>query len=260
MSSRSTWRFSSTVSLMMASSRNAYHMRWAGQYAAAKKPDRIIHIGDHADMPSLSSYDKGKRSFEGRRYKKDIETANRALDMFMEPIYEEREKCFERGDEWDCTFDFAEGNHEHRIARATEEHPELYGIIGLDDLNFKQHGWNVHPFLKVFVLDGIAYSHYFTSGVMGRPVTSARALLNKKHMSCIMGHVQRYEVEIQYDANGKRLTGLFAGCLYQHDEDYLNPQGNAATWRGLHMLYGVKAGEFTHNSVELSYLKDRFGR
>ena len=41
------------------------HLRWAGKYAAEKKPDVIIHIGDHWDMPSLSSYDVGKRSFEG---------------------------------------------------------------------------------------------------------------------------------------------------------------------------------------------------
>ena len=32
------------------------HLRWAGKYAAEKKPDVIIHIGDHGDMPSLSSY------------------------------------------------------------------------------------------------------------------------------------------------------------------------------------------------------------
>jgi hypothetical protein len=236
------------------------HLRWAGQYAAIKKPDRIIHIGDHHDMQSLSSYDKGKRSFEGRRYKSDIEAGNHGLDLFMEPIYEERERCFERGEEWDCTFDFMLGNHEDRINRATEEEPQLHGLIGYHDFNWDRHGWRVHPFLKVINLDGISYSHFFTSGVMGRPVTSARALLSKKHTSCVMGHVQRYEVAIDYDANGKRLTGLFAGCYYQHDEGYLNPQGNAATWRGIHMLYGVRDGEFTHNSVELSYLKDRFGK
>ena len=40
------------------------HLKWAGQYAAEKKPDVIVHIGDHWDMESLSSYDKGKKSFE----------------------------------------------------------------------------------------------------------------------------------------------------------------------------------------------------
>jgi len=236
------------------------HLRWAGQYAALKKPDRIIHIGDHADMPSLSSYDKGKRSFEGRRYKRDIAAANHGLDLFMEPILEEREACFARGEEWDCTFDYTLGNHEFRIERATDNQPELFGLIGYDDLNFKHHGWNVHPYLQVVQLDGVAYSHFFTSGVKGLPVTSARALLTKKHTSCVMGHVQRMEIDMQYDAFGRRITALFVGCYYQHNETYLNPQGNAATWRGIHMLYGVRRGEFTSNPIELSYLKARFGK
>ena len=40
-----------------------------GEYLVEKQPDRWICIGDFADMPSLSSYDVGKKSFEGRRYK-----------------------------------------------------------------------------------------------------------------------------------------------------------------------------------------------
>jgi hypothetical protein len=46
---------------------------WAGEYCAEKKPDRIIHIGDHWDMPSLSSFDVGKKAFEGRTYASDIQ-------------------------------------------------------------------------------------------------------------------------------------------------------------------------------------------
>ena len=51
------------------------YLEWIGKYIVDKKPDVIVQIGDFADMPSLSSYDVGKKSFEGRRYKDDIETA-----------------------------------------------------------------------------------------------------------------------------------------------------------------------------------------
>src|SRR5690349_10871387 len=44
------------------------HMRWIANYALEKRPDVIVQIGDWADMPSLSLYDKGKRCYEGRRY------------------------------------------------------------------------------------------------------------------------------------------------------------------------------------------------
>jgi hypothetical protein len=62
------------------------HLKWAGKYAAEKKPDIIVHIGDHWDMPSLSIYDVGKKSFEGRQYTKDIEAGNVGMDEFMAPI------------------------------------------------------------------------------------------------------------------------------------------------------------------------------
>ena len=44
------------------------------RYINSKNPDVVVHIGDHFDFPSLSSYDKGKKSFEGRRLKKDMFT------------------------------------------------------------------------------------------------------------------------------------------------------------------------------------------
>src|SRR6056297_2298896 len=68
------------------------HLGWAGKYAVATKPDVIVHIGDHWDMPSLSSYDKGKKSFEGRRYTADIDAGNAAMDVFMAPILAEQER------------------------------------------------------------------------------------------------------------------------------------------------------------------------
>jgi hypothetical protein len=140
------------------------------------------------------------------------------------------------------------------------DQPELEGTLGYDSLKFDEHGWISHPFLDVVVLDGVAYSHYFVSGVMGRSVTSAKALLTKKHQSCVMGHVQRYETAMDYNAQGKRITGLFAGCFYQHEDNYRDAQSNIATWRGVHVLYGVHDGEFTHNSIDISYLKGRFGK
>ena len=35
-------------------------------------PDVVVNIGDKWDFNSLSSYDKGKRSFHGRSYKKEV--------------------------------------------------------------------------------------------------------------------------------------------------------------------------------------------
>ena len=59
-----------------------------GKYIVEKKPDVVIHLGDFADMESLSSYDVGKKSFEGKRYVKDIGAAHHAMDHLLAPINE----------------------------------------------------------------------------------------------------------------------------------------------------------------------------
>ena len=48
---------------------------WAGNLIAEEKPDTIICLGDLADFPSLSGWDKGTASFQGRRYKADCDAA-----------------------------------------------------------------------------------------------------------------------------------------------------------------------------------------
>ena len=40
------------------------YLTWVGKYLAEKKPDVIVNIGDFADMPSLSSYDVGRRALK----------------------------------------------------------------------------------------------------------------------------------------------------------------------------------------------------
>ena len=232
------------------------HLRWAGLYAVAKKPTSIILLGDHWDMPSLCSYDRGKRGAENQRFDVDIQSGNKGMDLFMEPVLEHMSKT-----DWHPRLVFTHGNHENRIERAVDDQPALEGTLNYDTLNLDCYGWEQYPFLEVAVIDGVCYSHYFKPSQTSKyPVTSARALLTKKHLSCVMGHVQKYEVAMDYNAIGERITALFAGCYYQHEDTYRDAQANKATWRGVHILYGVRNGSFTHNSIDLAYLRDRFGR
>lgn len=234
------------------------HLLAAGRYAAEKKPDVIVCIGDFADMESLSLYDVGKKSFEGRRYKTDIEIANRAMGEFLTPIFAERNRLsINKKRAWNPRFILTLGNHEERINRAVNLDPKLHGVLSIGDLNYDRFGWEVIPFLEPIIVDGIAYCHYFTSGVMGRPVTSAQALLNKKHMSCVMGHVQGRQIAYAMKADGKEITGLFAGSFYQHEEEYLNAQGNKH-WRGIWMLNDVQDGSFDEMPVSLPYLMKNY--
>lgn len=230
------------------------HLIAAGNYIVKKKPDVVVCIGDFADMESLSSYDVGKKSFEGRRYKQDIDFAHRGMDYLLGPLATYNEQARKNKEKlYKPRMVLTLGNHEDRISRVVESDPKWEEVVSLKDLGYEKFGWEVYPYLEPVVIDGVAYCHYFTSGTMGRPVTSAAAMVSKKHQSCVMGHVQGRQISYGTRADGKQITGLFVGGFYQHDEQYLRWQGNKH-WRGLWMLHEVKDGEFDEMPVSIHYL------
>lgn len=228
-----------------------------GEYIVDKKPDVVVQIGDFADMPSLSSYDYGKKAFEGRRYKNDIEASIEAMYALLMPLYDYNERAVRNKQKqyWPELY-LTMGNHEERINRAVNNDAKLDGVLSQSDLQYAEFGWKVIPFLERLIVDGVAYSHYFTTGVAGRPSTSAAAQLAKNHMSCIAGHQQGLQIATGYRADGGMLTSVIAGSCYEHDEDYLGPQGNQH-WRGCLMLHDVHDGVFDIMPVSTKYLKSR---
>jgi hypothetical protein len=227
------------------------HLYWIGRYIVDKKPDVVVCIGDFADMPSLSSYDRGKKSFEGRRYRKDIEAAVRGMATLMAPLREYNEAQAAAGTPlYEPRLVFTLGNHEERISRAIEDDSRLDGTIGLSDLRYESFGWEVYPFLEVAKIDGVEYAHYFTTGVMGRPVSSAAALLRERAGSAVMGHVQYTDVAVHRKT---QKIAILCGTCYLHDEEFLTPQGNNNR-RQILVLNEVRNGTFDPMFVSLRFL------
>lgn len=235
------------------------HLKWAGKYAAKKQPDVIVHIGDHFDMPSLCTYDVGTKSFEGRAYKKDIAAGRKGMRAFLKPIRDEQAKQRRAKSKiWKPRLVFTLGNHENRINRAVEMDRKLEGLMSIDDLRLESMGWEVYPYLEPIKIAGVMFCHFFTSGTMGRPCTNARLMLNKKHISTVMGHVQDRDIAYAQRADGSHMTAIFAGIFYQEDQGYLTPQTNNS-WRGIWMLHEVRDGEFDEMPVSLDYLRRKYG-
>lgn len=228
------------------------HLTWCGKYIAEKQPNVVVCLGDFADMPSLGNYDKGKKSYEGRRYRKDIDAARRGMDLLLSPIRKSIGRSYRP------KLILTLGNHEDRISRAIEEDAKLDGTIGLSDLEYEKAGWQVVPYLKPIKLNGVTFCHYFPSGVMGRPCTTARKILSTYHSSCVAGHQQGREVAYAKRGDGKMLTAIIAGSFYQHNEDYLTHLANKC-WRGCIMLHEVRDGQFDEMFVSLSFLRRKFG-
>lgn len=235
------------------------HLINAGKYAVEKKPDVIVCLGDWADMPSLSSYDVGKKSFEGRMYINDIQASKDAMQAFLAPIREEQQRRIRNKEKrWNPRLVLTLGNHEARITRAVNEDRKLEGLVKIEDLEYEKFGWEVYPFLEPVCIDGVVFCHYFTSGVMGRPVTTASALINKKHQSCIAGHQQGRQVAYGTKADGSTITSMIIGSFYTHDEEYMGHQGNKH-YRGCVMLHEVKDGSFDEMFISIDYLAKKYG-
>lgn len=230
---------------------------YLGNLVADLKPDHVICIGDWADMPSLSSYDRGTKGFEGRRYTQDIASAIDAQEKFFTPIKSRKKKL--------PKFWMLEGNHEHRITRAIDTNAtQLEGIISQDDLRYKEFGWEYLPYSgstpSILELDGISYAHYFTSGVMGRPIGGehpAYQLLTKKYGSCTQGHIHTTDYCVRTSASGKHIHGLVAGCYVDYNPPWA---GNASDlwWSGVIYKVNVNAGSYEPGWISLSSIRGNY--
>lgn len=234
------------------------HLEWLGEFIVEKRPDVIVNIGDFADMPSLSSYDRGKKSFEGRRYRHDVTSVHAAQEALLAPLWRlQARQEMNKKRIYKPRMVLTLGNHEQRILRAVDSSPELDGVLSINDLQYKEFGWEVHPFLSVVTINGIAFSHYFPTGTAGRPASTASAQLSKQHMSCVSGHQQGLQIATGKRADGQLLTSIIAGSFYLHDEEYMGPQGNKH-WRGALMLHNCEDGQFDLNLLPMKYLMEKY--
>ena len=92
---------------------------------------------------------------------------------------------------------------------------------------------------------------------MGRPITTAAALLRKLHLSCVVGHQQGRDIAYAKRADGSSITAIIAGSFYQHDEGYLSPFTNKH-WRGTYILNEVKDGAFDEMGISVGYLLRKY--
>jgi len=232
------------------------HLTWAGRAICEYRPDVVVNLGDFADMPSLSSYDKaGSKYFEGKRYKEDISVAKYGMELLLEPLRTlQAQQKSNKHRVYTPRLVFCYGNHEDRITRAINNNPILEGTISLGDLSYEKD-WEVHEYLKPVFINGIGFSHYFPVGAMQRPAATSIAMVNKLHMSCVAGHKQGKEVSSGKRADGTPITCIICGSYYQHDEDYM-PDNNY--WRGLLVMHEVHDGAFDEMFLSLNYLRSKY--
>jgi len=215
-----------------------------GKYIAQEKPEYVVCLGDMADLPSLSSYDRGTKGFEGRRYSKDVAAVIDAQEKLFAPIKElNRMLLKKKVKQYKPKLYMTLGNHEDRITRAINSSPELDGAISIDDLQYKKFGWKCTPFKDCLTIKGISFSHYFTTGAMGRPISGiniGNSMMNKLHCSAVQGHSHLISHQESTKPDGQKIFGLSAGCYShpQYSENWCRDI-EYQWWRGVITLEGL---------------------
>lgn len=224
---------------------------WLGKLIHDLKPDVVVDIGDWFDMPSLCSYDKGKKSFEGRTYRRDIAAGVEAQDRMVHELRKHKKKL--------PRLVRTLGNHEHRISRAIEFDRVLDGTIGIGDLQSREYGFEEYPFLEPVNIDGVDYAHYFVTGVSGRPIGGehpAYSLLTKRFTSSTCGHVHTFDYCIRSN-NISKLHGCVAGVYQDYWADYAGPANHI--WNpGVVVKRDVANGMYDIEHISLKRIKDAY--
>ena len=237
------------------------HIEWVAQAIVDYRPDVVVHIGDHWDMPSLSMHDgPGSLSMEGARYEDDIATGNDAFARLVAPMRAEQLRLKRNKEkQWNPRCIWTKGNHENRIDRAINNDPRFAGTIG--DHHLDTQGFERKQFLEVAEVDGVNYSHFFQMEKSSRPIGGTMDnRFNKICASYVCGHEQGYLVHRRPLPIGRTIHGVVAGSCYLHDEHYRGHQRNN-DWRGIVVLNDVRnGGDFEPMPLTLDYLCRKYER
>ncbi len=196
---------------------NTIHLKALAKLIWKKKPKYVVHIGDHFDFPSLSSY-ASKAEQEGQDLKGDFDAGEEALRIIPEYIDKMNKKHKKKY--YKPVFEFCLGNHCHRLARYLSENPKLKSTFDLKGL-IESCGWRYNGFLDPVYINDVMFNHFIVNPMSGKAVAgSIDNKINKTNTSFVVGHSQQYQIGSRQTMSGSPHFGVVAGAFYLEDEGY----------------------------------------
>lgn len=207
------------------------------KYMAAHRWDGLLYIGDFLDFDSISSFNIGKPGLtEGKRLSYDFQVANKLLDRHQKIIRSKNPKA---------KFVLLEGNHEERVKRFLEAHPQLHGLLDVPTLLnlYKRKIEWIESWSK-----GLVYKigkASFTHGLYTNKYHAAK-MLDAEAASIFYGHThdmmciprsRRDKADLQ--------VGQSLGCLCQMEQSYM--KGKPSNWQlGFGVFYFLPDGTYSY--------------
>lgn len=149
--------------------------------------DELLYLGDFLDFDVISHFNKDSpRKKEKARLAKDYAIANKILDRHQKIIRKNNPKA---------KFTLLEGNHDWRIERYINEHPELEGLLEVEvGLKLKERKFN---WVRCWE-DGEIYKigkAYFTHGLYTNQYHAAK-MVNAFGTNIYYGHCVSEDTEV----------------------------------------------------------------
>ncbi len=233
--------------------------KYLSQIIVDKKPNHIVFMGDFLTLSCLSGWDRDKRlRMEGKRYKKEIDKGNKALDIIFSLMQEMQNEQKNNGEViYNPEIIFINGNHENRLDRYLETDPTFEGLVSIEkDLKLKERNIKFIPYREYHYINGIAFTHIpFNKAKEVSGINITRKVSQLMFGSVVFAHVHSMEYEC-YKRHGQEdlQQVLTTGCFFEKHEDYIHGR-ITEYWKGLILLNSWKRGRFDVEMFSLDRLK-----
>jgi predicted phosphodiesterase len=188
------------------------------KYIDDVKVDRIVQIGDFMDFDCISSHNHGKlRLTEGKRLDKDYKEGRKLLSQIKQASYGSK-------------IVILEGNHDERVQRYIDQHPETEGMIEVPvglELAKNEVEWIPYWSNKKNVLR-IGHA-LFIHGLYTNEFHAKKHVSNFGE-SVFYGHTHDFQLHSKVmQGDNKTIVGQSLGCLCKYDQEYL--RGAPTKWQ-----------------------------
>lgn len=221
---------------------NDHALRVVEQYMADHTWDYYINIGDFIDVDGISHFNKGNfRNKIGKELIKEYKVANRILDRHQEIV---------RKNNKNAKFHLIFGNHEERVERYLDEHPDMAGFIEVPiNLKLLERGftWTRDGHMgKSIQLGKAQFTHGLKIGV-----SHTVAMAREWGDNIFYGHthdVQSYTHTTRHKDSTRIAQSL--GCLCVYDLPYV--QTTPTRWQNAFAVFYFRPdGTFNHYMINI---------
>ena len=231
---------------------------WIGRQIKEYQPDHIVCIGDWSNFDSLANFPQVKNWTKKGQSKpnimEDIVSARKALDELYRGM----------GD-YDCSKHYCIGNHELRIYKYENEHPEVFGAFSQQYENiWRERSWGISNYGDFYFLKGVGFVHA-PLNEMGREyggrLAEASQVSNAAIHDIVFGHSHKERSwRTGKIGKGNYVKVVNVGCCLEYGEIEPYALNNTTGWSyGICQLLIANGHIQGHSHISMIELKEKYG-